>query len=63
VHPVGDVEMLARQITLLHQDRVLLQKLRDASIQAIPEITWTAAGVKLLEAYRQVMERKTGVKG
>jgi hypothetical protein len=42
---------------------VLLKKLRDASIQAIPEITWTAAGVKLLEAYRQVMESKQGVKG
>ena len=63
VHPVGDVEMLARQITLLHQDQGLLQKLRDASIQAIPEITWTAAGVKLLEAFRQVMERKQSVKG
>jgi len=55
VHPVGDVAMLTQQITLLHQDRVLLKKLRDASLRAVPEITWTAAGVKLLGTYRQVI--------
>ena len=48
VHPVGDVEALARHITMLHQDRALLEKLRAASIRAVPEITWTAAGRKLL---------------
>jgi hypothetical protein len=47
--------MLTRHITLLHQDRALLQRLRDASIRAVPEITWTAAGVRLLEAYRKVL--------
>ena len=57
VHPMANVETLTRQITLLHQDRVLLQKLRAASLRAVPEITWTAAGVKLLEAYRQVLCR------
>jgi glycosyltransferase involved in cell wall biosynthesis len=55
IHPVGDVATLTRQITLLHEDRALLQKLREASIRAVPEITWTAAGVKLLEAYRKVI--------
>jgi glycosyltransferase involved in cell wall biosynthesis len=55
VHPVGDVEMLTQQITLLHQDRGLLEKLRAASIRTVPEITWTAAGVKLLEVYRNVV--------
>jgi glycosyltransferase involved in cell wall biosynthesis len=58
IHPVGDVETLAQHITLLYQDRVLLQELRSASIRAIPEITWTAAGMKLLEAYRQVITVK-----
>jgi hypothetical protein len=29
--------------------------LREASIRAVPEFTWTAAGVKLLEAYRKVL--------
>jgi glycosyltransferase involved in cell wall biosynthesis len=55
VHQVGDVATLTQQITLLHQDRALLQRLRDASIRAVPEITWTAAGVRLLEAYRKVL--------
>lgn len=55
VHSVGDVETLTQHISLLDQDRVLLQKLRAASIAAVPEITWTAAGVKLLEAYRKVL--------
>jgi glycosyltransferase involved in cell wall biosynthesis len=58
VHPVGDVEMLTQHITLLHQDRVLLEKLRAASLSTINEITWTAAGVKLLEAYRKVIASK-----
>jgi glycosyltransferase involved in cell wall biosynthesis len=55
VHHVGDVEALAQHITLMHQDRALLKKLREASIRAVPEFTWTAAGVKLLEAYRKVL--------
>jgi glycosyltransferase involved in cell wall biosynthesis len=55
VHPAGDVETLARHITLVHQDRVLLEKLRAATIRTVPEITWTAAGVKLLEAYRKIL--------
>jgi hypothetical protein len=55
---VADVEMLTQHITLLHQDRALLEKLRTASIRTVPEITWTAAGVKLLEAYRKVIASK-----
>jgi glycosyltransferase involved in cell wall biosynthesis len=55
IHHVGDVETLTRQITQLHQDRVLLEKLRHASLQTIPEITWTAAGAKLLNVYRDVI--------
>jgi glycosyltransferase involved in cell wall biosynthesis len=58
VHPVGDVGMLTQHITLLHQDRALLEKLRAASLSTINEITWTAAGVKLLEAYRKVIASK-----
>jgi glycosyltransferase involved in cell wall biosynthesis len=58
VHPVGDAATLTRQITLLHEDRELLQKLREASIRAVPEITWTAAGVKLLEAYHKILALK-----
>jgi glycosyltransferase involved in cell wall biosynthesis len=55
VHRVGDVQELARQITMLHEDRALLARLRAASLRAAPENTWTAAGVTLLDAYRKVL--------
>jgi glycosyltransferase involved in cell wall biosynthesis len=57
IHSVGDVETLTKQITMLHADRALLEKLRAISLRSIPEITWTAAGVQLLEAYRKVIGR------
>ena len=62
VHSVGDVNTLTQQITLLHQDRALLQKLREAAIQTVPDITWTAAGVKLLEAYQKAITAKSTAK-
>jgi len=60
VHRVGDVKTLARQITMLHEDRALLKRLRDAALQAAPGFTWEAAGVKLLEAYRKVVVAHRG---
>jgi glycosyltransferase involved in cell wall biosynthesis len=60
VHPVGDVKTLTGHITLLHDNRALLEQLRAASLRTVNEITWAAAGVRLLEAYRQVLRtRKT----
>src|SRR5271165_2100310 len=44
VHHVGDVEALTQQITMLHEDRALLERLRDASLRTTKDITWTAAG-------------------
>ena len=61
VHPVGNVEMLTQHITMLHQNRMLLKKLRDASIRNISEITWMAAGVKLFDAYRNLIATKACV--
>ena len=55
VHHAGDVEALTRQITLLHEDRALLEKLRTASLNMVPTFTWTAAGVRLLDVYREVI--------
>ena len=55
VHRIGDVETLAQQITLLHEDRALLEKLRAASLKTAPEVTWTAAGRVLLDAYRETI--------
>jgi D-inositol-3-phosphate glycosyltransferase len=55
VHQVGDVAALSRHITMLHEDRALLDRLRAASVAAIPEITWAAAGRKLLQVYRETI--------
>lgn len=51
VHRVGDVSALERDITTLHEDRALLERLREASLRTVPEITWAAAGRILLQTY------------
>jgi len=55
MHRVGDVEALTHHITLLHEDRALLERLRSACLRAAPEVTWTAAGRMLLEVYRETI--------
>jgi len=55
VHKVGDVEALTQQFTLLHEDRELLERMRNACLKAAPELTWAAAGRNLLEVYRDVV--------
>ena len=55
VHPVGDVATLTRHITLLYEDRALRERLRAASLDLAPAITWSAAGHKLLEAYHETI--------
>jgi glycosyltransferase involved in cell wall biosynthesis len=58
VHHVGDVETLAKQITLLHEDRALLERLRATGLRRVPEITWDAAGEQLLRVYQEVIEAR-----
>jgi glycosyltransferase involved in cell wall biosynthesis len=58
VHRVRDVNALTSHITLLDQNPSVLQKLRAAGLETSPAITWTQAGKKLLEIYRDVV-RKT----
>jgi glycosyltransferase involved in cell wall biosynthesis len=55
VHRVGDVAAMTEQFTALHQDRALLGRLRAAALRRAPELTWTAAGVRLVEVYEQVV--------
>ena len=59
VHSVGDVKALSEHITMLHEDRALLERLREASLSTVSEITWKAAGVKLLQVYQKIIETKT----
>ena len=55
MHHVGDVEALTQHITMLHEDRALLARLRAAGLEAAPGFTWTAAGRVLLDAYRETI--------
>lgn len=55
VHRVGDVAALKEQITMLHADRALLERLRRASLNATAGFTWTAAGARLLEVYNETV--------
>ena len=55
VHRVGDVESLTRHITMIYRDRTLLNRLRTSSLSTLGELTWTAAGEKLLDAYRETI--------
>lgn len=61
VHRVGDVETISRQMTLLHEDRALLGRLRSNSLSSVHEITWNAAGLRLLQVYRDVIEGRQDV--
>lgn len=60
VHRVGAVDVLAEHITLLSENRGLLERLRAASLSTVHELTWKAAGEKLLAIYRQMVETKQG---
>jgi glycosyltransferase involved in cell wall biosynthesis len=56
MHRVGDVDNLIKHITMLHEDRALLGRLRAASLEAARAVTWTAAGRMLLDAYQETIE-------
>ena len=56
VHPIGDVKKLTEHIAMLHRDRSLLRQLRAASLRSVDEITWSAAGRRLLNVYREILE-------
>jgi glycosyltransferase involved in cell wall biosynthesis len=55
VHRPGDVNELTRHLTILHQDRSLLERLRQSAVTTAANVTWDTAGIKLLQIYRQVI--------
>lgn len=59
VHPAGDVEALSRQISALDRDRDLLRRLRGRCLELSPELTWRAAGRRLLSVYAEVASAET----
>jgi glycosyltransferase involved in cell wall biosynthesis len=59
-HRVGDVEALAEHITMLYEDRALWAQLRSGGLASVPQMTWAAGGVRLLEAYRRAIAEFRG---
>jgi glycosyltransferase involved in cell wall biosynthesis len=57
VHRVGDVGALTEHITLLNEDRMLLQSLRSAGLSLRDRLTWKAAGEGLLAVYRETIAK------
>jgi glycosyltransferase involved in cell wall biosynthesis len=55
IHRAGDVAELTSHIRLLDQDRVLLGRLRQASLAGVDELTWNAAVPALESAYRSAL--------
>jgi glycosyltransferase involved in cell wall biosynthesis len=55
VHRAGDVQALRQQITTLYEDRALLERLRTNGLSGLGELTWDAAGRRLLDVYRETI--------
>jgi glycosyltransferase involved in cell wall biosynthesis len=55
VHKVGDVAGITEHLNMLNDDRDLLHRLRNGALASAPSCTWDQAGVRLLEAYRSVL--------
>jgi glycosyltransferase involved in cell wall biosynthesis len=58
VHTVGNVAQLTSQLNLLDQDRSMLERLRAESLRTIDQITWSAAGHRLYQAYKQALTKR-----
>lgn len=54
VHASRDVEALTAHIRMLEADRRLLEDLRRNSVSDLDRLTWTEAGRRLADVYRQV---------
>jgi glycosyltransferase involved in cell wall biosynthesis len=56
IHAVGDVKTLTCQLDALHKDRSLLRRLRLAGLGIAPKLTWDAAGIRLRDAYEELIQ-------
>ncbi len=57
VHPIGEVGTISEHLTMLHEDRALLRRLRDYCIATRLKYTWAAAAAKLVSAYQVVLDQ------
>lgn len=51
IHPVGDVDQLSRDISLVASHPERLRELRDGCLRTAAGFTWRAAGQRLLDVY------------
>jgi glycosyltransferase involved in cell wall biosynthesis len=56
VHPVGNVDALAKHISMVDENRDLLRRLRTECLKTASQVTWRAAGVRLLEVYNDIVD-------
>ncbi len=56
VHSAGDVDALTEHLTMLHDDRSLLERLRQGALATAPDATWDRAGEVLVDAYRRAID-------
>ena len=63
VHPAGDVGALARHFNLVNEDRELLARLRETSLKSVQEITWRAAGRRLVSVYKETARQVQNGRG
>ncbi|MEO0587198.1 MAG: glycosyltransferase family 4 protein, partial [Planctomycetota bacterium] len=57
LHRPGDVAALAAHYRKLHDDPALRRRMRAASAAVAKDLTWSAAGARLLEAYAETIDR------
>lgn len=62
VHPAGDTRVLTEHFALLDRDRELLARLRAATIEAIPSLTWERGAEELVAVYRQSLNQPSPVR-
>lgn len=55
VHPIADVDALTQHLTLLHENREFLARLKGEALRSAAECSWTVAGQRLLDVYREVV--------
>ncbi len=55
VHSIADVDALTQHITFLHENQEFLAKLKAEALRSAAECTWTVAGRRLLDVYREVL--------
>lgn len=55
VHHVGDVAALSEHISSMYRDRAFRLRMRETGLETVKRLTWTSAGVRLSDVYRETI--------